>query len=99
MRDACAAHSAARPPNDFVGIAIGIGFGSILDLDGEDFFGDEVNLASKLGEDIATGGEVLLTDAAKVGAAELFGGSTTLQVEPREETISAVHLRYWSVSG
>jgi adenylate cyclase len=42
----------------------GIGFGRILDL-GDDLFGDEVNRASKLGEDIAEHGEVLLSEAAK----------------------------------
>ena len=45
--------------------SIGIGFGDILVLEGEDLFGDEVNLASKLGEDVAQGGMVLLTEAAR----------------------------------
>lgn len=45
-------------------VAIGIGFGPILLAD-DDFYGDEVNLASKLGEDIAGHGEVLLTAAAR----------------------------------
>lgn len=45
--------------------SIGVGFGEVLVLDGEDLFGDEVNLASKLGEDVAQGGEILLTEAAR----------------------------------
>ena len=45
--------------------SIGIGFGDILVLGAEDLFGDEVNLASKLGEDVAGQGEVLLTEAAR----------------------------------
>lgn len=45
--------------------SMGIGFGDILVLGEEDLFGDEVNLASKLGEDVAQGGMVLLTDAAR----------------------------------
>jgi class 3 adenylate cyclase len=45
--------------------SIGIGFGDILVLEDEDLFGDEVNLASKLGEDVAQGGMVLLTEAAR----------------------------------
>ncbi|MBL8771654.1 MAG: adenylate/guanylate cyclase domain-containing protein [Phenylobacterium sp.] len=45
--------------------AIGIGYGDILAPGDEDLFGDEVNLASKLGEDVAQGGMVLLTDAAR----------------------------------
>ena len=38
----------------------GVGFGDVLELDG-DVFGAEVNLASKIGEDLARPGEVLLT--------------------------------------
>lgn len=45
--------------------SIGVGFGDILVLEGEDLFGDEVNLTSKLGEDIAQGGMILLTPAAR----------------------------------
>jgi adenylate cyclase len=44
--------------------AMGIGYGPILNVDEEDLFGDQVNLASKLGEDIAEGGQILLTAAA-----------------------------------
>lgn len=42
----------------------GIGYGRVLIVEDEDFYGTEVNLASKLGEDIAHGGEILLTEAA-----------------------------------
>ncbi len=45
--------------------SIGIGFGDILVLEGQDMFGDEVNLTSKLGEDVAQGGMVLLTQSAR----------------------------------
>lgn len=41
----------------------GIGYGDVLDLEG-DLFGLEVNLASKLGEDLARPGEALLTPTA-----------------------------------
>jgi class 3 adenylate cyclase len=43
--------------------SIGVGFGEVLML-GDDFYGNELNLASKLGEDVAEAGETLLTDAA-----------------------------------
>ena len=45
--------------------SIGVGYGDILVLGEEDLFGDEVNLACKLGEDVAEGGTVLLTQAAR----------------------------------
>jgi class 3 adenylate cyclase len=50
-------------------VSIGIGWGQILNIDEEDLFGDEVNLASKLGEDLAERSEVLLTAAAQAQAA------------------------------
>jgi len=45
-------------------VSIGIGHGEILNVANEDIYGDEVNLASKLGEDIAEQGEILLTTRA-----------------------------------
>jgi class 3 adenylate cyclase len=42
----------------------GIGYGEVLIVEDEDLFGSEVNLASKLGEDLARREEILLTDAA-----------------------------------
>jgi len=45
-------------------ICIGIGFGEFLRSRSQGVFGDEMNLASKLGEDIAAGGEILLTESA-----------------------------------
>lgn len=45
-------------------VGIGIGFGKILLIAESDFFGDQVNITSKLGEDFAKGGEILLSEAA-----------------------------------
>jgi class 3 adenylate cyclase len=61
-----------RPENERLHFSYGIGYGDVLDLD-EDMFGLEVNLASKLGEDLAEPGEALLTPqaAAAVDAATL----------------------------
>lgn len=47
-----------------VHVSIGIGHGPVL-LFCEDMYGNELNLASKLGEDVAERGEVLLTDSAR----------------------------------
>lgn len=51
---------------DQLWFSYGIGWGDVLDL-GDDIFGLEVNLASKLGEDVARPGEALLTPAAVLG--------------------------------
>jgi adenylate cyclase len=45
-------------------VSIGIGHGNIL-LACDDMYGNELNLASKLGEDVAEKNEILLTSAAK----------------------------------
>jgi class 3 adenylate cyclase len=45
-------------------VCIGIGYGPTLHVPSTDLWGDEVNLAFKLGEDIAGPGEILLTAKA-----------------------------------
>ncbi len=52
-----------RPANERLRFSYGIGYGDLLDVEG-DLFGLEMNLASKLGEDLARPGEVLLTPSA-----------------------------------
>ena len=44
---------------------IGIGYGALLVVDHADLYGSEMNLASKLGEDVAKRGEILLTSSAR----------------------------------
>jgi adenylate cyclase len=51
------------PRKDVMRFSYGIGWGDVLDLEG-DVFGLEVNLASKLGEDLAEPNEALLTPSA-----------------------------------
>jgi class 3 adenylate cyclase len=56
-------HNRERPPNEQLRFSYGIGYGEVLDIE-DDVFGLEVNLASKLGEDLALPGEALITPAA-----------------------------------
>ena len=72
--------------------SIGIGFGDILVLADEDLFGDEVNLASKLGEDVAQGGMVLLTEAAR---AEL---DPSVPTTPERVSVSGLALVYHALA-
>src|SRR5258708_32406539 len=44
--------------------SIGIGLGEVLMIEDHDFYGNELTLASKLGEDVAGPGETLLTEPA-----------------------------------
>lgn len=48
--------------DEALGVAIGIGYGLMLDAGDEGVYGHEVNLSYKLGEDIANGGDILLTE-------------------------------------
>ena len=54
-------------------ISVGIDRGPVLLLDGTDLYGEPVNTASKLGEDMARRGEILLTPAAAADLADASG--------------------------
>jgi len=61
-------------PDDHLNMCLGLGFGRVLKLT-DDVFGDEVNLAYKLGEDLAVVAEILVTDlmhAALIASGESF---------------------------
>jgi class 3 adenylate cyclase len=45
-------------------VAIGVGYGRVLLVGDNDAYGDEMNVACKLGEDLAERGEILLTASA-----------------------------------
>jgi len=63
-------------------ISCGIDYGRILVVDNSDCFGDAVNRASKLGEDVASAGEVLVTKEAM----DML--SSSAEIKAREMTIS-----------
>ena len=50
--------------SDHIYLSVGIDYGDLLLVGSEDFYGDPVNTASKLGEDLAVKGEVLVTERA-----------------------------------
>ena len=58
------AMNTVQPPESQLLASVGIGYGPTLVVAGKDLFGHEMNMACKLGEDIAGPGEVLLTQAA-----------------------------------
>lgn len=59
--------------------SVGIGWGEVIEGHGS-LWGDEVNAASRLGEDVAKEGDVLLTDAAKARLEEERDGGDRPQV-------------------
>ena len=70
MVAATVAANPERAPEDRIEICIGLGYGTVLRIDESDVWGAEVNAASKLGEDLAKGGEVLVTEPFRKGVAE-----------------------------
>jgi class 3 adenylate cyclase len=74
--------------------SIGVGFGPILNVENEAIYGNEVNLASKLGEDIASLGDVLLTPSA-FERIERSG----IECEKKTVSVSGLDLDYYVVTG
>jgi adenylate cyclase len=72
--------------------SVGIGYGRILNVDEDDVFGDEVNLACKLGEDVAAQGVILLTDAARAGI------ESGIETREEEISISGLSLAYHRIA-
>ena len=89
-----AKHPIELTPGEALGACIGIGFGRLLRSQREGMYGDEMNLASKLGEDTAEGGETLLTHGAFANVSD----PKKLTVDHRAITISGVTVPYVAVT-
>lgn len=76
-----------------IAVGIGIGYGKILLIKGKDFFGDAVNKASKLGEDFAKAGEVLLS----VEAYEALDNKEDYTFEEKVYNVSALMIKGYKV--
>lgn len=61
---ACAEYNQARGPDEQLHVCQGLGYGRVLRVGEHDIFGLEMNIASRLGEDLARAGEILLSEAA-----------------------------------
>jgi len=76
-------------------ISCGIDYGKILIVGHEDCFGDPVNRASKIGEDLAAAGEILVTsEAMQMIPAEAEIKSHELKVSIAGITIPAYAIEY-----
>ncbi len=74
-------------------VGIGIDQGDVLLIGGPDYFGAAVNRASKLGEDIAGPGEILVTESAFQSVPAGAG----IRHEPLELEISGIKLNAVSI--
>jgi adenylate cyclase len=96
MQRACARYNERRKPEEQILLCVGIGFGRVLRIGDADVWGKEVNAASKLGEDTAKSGEILVTEAAREAVA---GSGDTPKFEPAGSGFLPDEVVYRLVSG
>lgn len=89
------AESAAFAAEFGIRLSCGIDHGRILLIEGRDFFGDAVNVASKFGEDLAQSGEILVSKTA----IDLLPAGSGIQGRPVEFSISGIVLEALSIEG
>jgi len=94
IQEAVTASNSTRPPAERLEVCIGVGAGRMLRIGDETVFGDPMNLASKLGEDIAGPGEVLVSKAART---EIGDQRSDLEFVLLHESVSGVDLEFFSV--
>jgi class 3 adenylate cyclase len=99
MQRACQRFNAHRAPEAQVLLCVGIGYGRVLRVGDRDVFGAEVNAASKLGEDIATANEVLVTEGLREAAGELSGMAYSELAAEVPGTARAYRLVYSLIGG
>lgn len=63
MQKALRTYNRSRSEEEKILLCIGLGHGEVLRIGDSDVFGAEVNAASKLGEDTAKAGEILITES------------------------------------
>jgi class 3 adenylate cyclase len=84
-----AGHCLATADGRTVGASIGIDSGDILLIHETDFFGDAVNIAAKLGEDLAGRGEILVSARAYEEAGK------PAEYEAAEYAVSGMPVAVW----
>lgn len=90
MQHACQKLNHRRLPEEKVLLCVGIGFGRILRIGDADVYGQEVNAASKLGEDTAKADEILVTASVR----EAVGQAAGLQFEELSEAVPGSQLNF-----
>lgn len=83
-----------RIPEEQILLCVGLGYGRMLRIGDSDVFGAEVNSASKLGEDLAKAGEILVTGSFKKQCGDLVEVQYEPIAHPPAGTDSAYSVRY-----
>jgi len=80
--------------DEIYGLSMGIGYGEMLFSGGSDgYYGDEMNLAAKLGEDTGERDDILLTENAKQAL------TNTHEFIPQLVTVSGLTIPYYKLCG
>lgn len=69
-------------------VSIGIDYGKLLLVSGHDCFGETVNIAFKLGEDVAQAGEILITENVR----QRLGESSPFPLQAMQLSVSGLDL-------
>lgn len=83
-----------RSDEEKVLLCVGLGFGTVLRIGDSDVFGAEVNAASKLGEDTARAGEILVTSAVYERIRKIEGLGFEKLAEPPPGASAAWRVQY-----
>lgn len=85
MQSTLRSYNMRKTPSEQVLLCIGMGYGDMLKIGDEDVFGAEVNAASKLGEDTADPGEILITASFQQMLSETLIEEQALHFEALDE--------------
>jgi len=97
----CQKYNVDRAEEDRVELCVGLGHGPVLKIGDEDIWGREVNYASKLGEDLAKSGEILVTeDFQRAFLAQSTKSQDPLGVtfEEKQSSFGSIDLSYFQTN-
>jgi len=92
LQQLLAGYNLGRLPEEQVLLCVGLGYGRVLRIGDSDVFGAEVNAASKLGEDLAKAGEIMVTGAFKSQCGDMPGIGYAPIDQPPAGTASAFRI-------
>lgn len=94
LQQLLAVYNRDKSPEEQVLLCVGLGYGRVLRIGDSDVFGAEVNAASKLGEDRATAGEILVTGDFRRECGDMAGTSYLQLDHPPAGTAAAFRVTY-----
>lgn len=82
MENALQKYNKIKTKEEKVLLCVGLGYGKVLKIGDSDVYGSEVNAASKLGEDTAKAGEILVTESVKNNCNNKFKFEEIKEIPP-----------------